>query len=62
MTLACSGASPHACAAASSWLDVQNVLTVQGIPEPEQLRAWAARLGLQQKLEQAIQDAGLAST
>jgi hypothetical protein len=40
-------------------LDVQNVLTVQGLPEPEYLREWAGRLGIADRLERAIADAGL---
>ncbi|MEO6597441.1 MAG: hypothetical protein ABIP94_22080 [Planctomycetota bacterium] len=40
-------------------VDVQNVLTVQGIPEPEYLRDWAARLGVADRLERALAEAGL---
>lgn len=38
-------------------IDVQNVLTVQGVPDPEYLRAWAQRLGVEQQLDEAIAEA-----
>lgn len=40
-------------------LDIQNVLTIQGVPEPEYLRGWAARLGVGDRLREAIEEAGL---
>jgi hypothetical protein len=38
--------------------DVQNVLVVQGVPDPEYLRQWAAKLGVADRLERAIVEAG----
>lgn len=40
-------------------VDIQNVLTVQGIPDPEYLKDWALRLGVADRLERALADAGL---
>lgn len=42
-------------------LDVQNVLTVQGIPDPDYLATWAKRIGLDERLHRALVEAGLAS-
>ena len=39
--------------------DIQNVLTVQGIPDPAYLRDWAARLGVVDRLARALAEAGL---
>jgi hypothetical protein len=39
--------------------DVQNVLIVQGIPDPEYLKEWAAKLGMADRLSRALADAGL---
>lgn len=39
-------------------LDVQNVLVVQGVPDERYLRDWATRLGVQDRLSQALADAG----
>jgi hypothetical protein len=36
-------------------VDVENVLLVQGVPEPEYLRRWAAALGLEQRLTRALE-------
>ena len=41
-------------------VDVQNVLTVQGVPEPDYLRSWAQRLRVGARLERALREAGLA--
>lgn len=40
-------------------LDVHNVLTVQGIPDPEYLREWARRLQIEAALDTALSEAGL---
>jgi len=40
-------------------LDVQNVLTVQGIPDPEYLAAWAKQVGVDERLQRALAEAGL---
>lgn len=40
-------------------IDVQNVLTVQGIPDADYLREWAGQLGVTDRLERAIAEAGL---
>ena len=40
-------------------LDVQNILTVQGTPDPSYLREWATKLGLSAKLHAALAEAGL---
>ena len=37
--------------------DVQNVLTVQGVPDPDYLRTWARRLGVEEALDRAIVEA-----
>ncbi len=34
--------------------DVQNVLAVQGVPDETYLRAWAGRLGVSERLDEAI--------
>lgn len=39
--------------------DVQNLLAVQGAPEPGHLRGWAERLGVTARLEAALVEAGL---
>ncbi|MBI4613626.1 MAG: hypothetical protein HY720_08460 [Planctomycetes bacterium] len=39
--------------------DVQNVLLVQGVPDPEYLATWARRLGVEDLLARALRDAGL---
>jgi hypothetical protein len=38
--------------------DVQNVLTVQGVPDPDYLRDWALKLGVADRLERALAEAG----
>jgi hypothetical protein len=43
-------------------LDVQNILTVQGVPDPGYLREWATKLGLSGRLEAALAEAGLRPT
>lgn len=40
-------------------VDVQNVLLVQGIPDREHLFDWARRLGITERLQRALRDAGL---
>jgi hypothetical protein len=35
--------------------DVENVLLVQGVPEPEYLRHWAATLGIEERLTRALE-------
>jgi hypothetical protein len=40
--------------------DIQSVLSVQGIPDADYLRDWAARLGVADRLEPALADAVLA--
>ncbi len=40
-------------------LDIQNVLTVQGVPDADYLRAFAQQLGVLERLDRAITDAGL---
>jgi hypothetical protein len=40
-------------------LDVQNVLTVQGIPDRGYLATWAKRIGVEERLHRALVDAGL---
>lgn len=42
-------------------LDIQNVLTVQGIPDPEYLTTWAKRVAVDERLRRAITEAGLGS-
>jgi hypothetical protein len=41
------------------WVDIENVLAVQGVPDREYLRSWADRLGVAQRLERVLGDAGL---
>ena len=43
-------------------VDVHNVLTVQGIPDPEYLEDWAQRIGVEDRLERALAEAGLGPT
>jgi hypothetical protein len=43
-------------------LDVQNVLTVQGVPDPEYLTEWAHKLGVEAGLARALHVAGLGPT
>lgn len=43
-------------------VDIQNVLIVQGVPDPDYLRAFAKQLGVAEKLDRAIADAGLGPT
>ncbi|MFQ5504788.1 MAG: hypothetical protein ACE5F1_08340 [Planctomycetota bacterium] len=40
-------------------LDVLNTLTIQGIPEGDYLRDWAVRLGVEDRLDRALAEAGL---
>jgi hypothetical protein len=40
-------------------VDIQNVLTVQGVPDADYLRAWAQQLGVADRLARALGDAGL---
>lgn len=40
-------------------VDVQNILTVQGIPDAEYLHSWAKQLGVNDRLDLAIGNAGL---
>jgi hypothetical protein len=35
-------------------LDVQNVIAVQGVPDPDYLREWARQLGVEARLERAL--------
>jgi hypothetical protein len=37
--------------------DVQNILAIQGVPDPEYLQAWARRLKVESALEKAIESA-----
>ncbi len=39
--------------------DVQNILMVQGIPDEPYLRSWARQLGVEERLKEAIAQAGL---
>jgi hypothetical protein len=43
-------------------LDVRNVLTVQGIPEADYLANWAAQLHVADRLQRAIDEAGVGPT
>ena len=38
--------------------DIQNLLMTQGVPDPEHLRAWAQRLGVEAALATALTEAG----
>ena len=38
-------------------VDVQNVLTVQGVPDADYLRSWAQKLNVTKELEQALAEA-----
>ena len=40
-------------------VDIDNILAVQGLPEPAYLFDWARQLGLADRLELALQEAGL---
>ncbi|MBI5366014.1 MAG: hypothetical protein HZA54_03170 [Planctomycetes bacterium] len=40
-------------------VDVQNVLAVQGVPDEAYLRQWAERLGLRDRLDRALSEAGV---
>jgi hypothetical protein len=40
--------------------DVQNILAVQGFVDPDHLREWSRRLGVTDRLEAALRQAGLA--
>ena len=40
--------------------DIQNVLAVQGIPDEAHVREWARRLGVEERLQSALLEAGLA--
>ena len=40
-------------------LDVQNVLTIQGVPDEDYLRLWAARLAVTDQLLAALEESGL---
>jgi hypothetical protein len=41
--------------------NVQNVLMVQGLPDEPYLRHWARKLGVEERLKEAIARAGLSS-
>jgi hypothetical protein len=36
------------------WVDIENIVTVQGIPEREYLEAWADRLGVRERLDKVL--------
>lgn len=44
---------------AKDMADVQNVLAIQGVSDPEYLRRWACELGVEARLDQALTEAGL---
>jgi hypothetical protein len=39
--------------------DIENILTVQGVPERAYLEAWAAKLGMRERLEESLRELGL---
>lgn len=39
------------------WVDIDNILAVQGVPEREYLETWAERLGVKPRLEQVLREA-----
>jgi hypothetical protein len=39
--------------------DIENVITVQGIPERPYLEAWAAKLGVRDRLDETLRELGL---
>jgi hypothetical protein len=39
--------------------DIQNILSVQGLPDPSYLRTWSERLGVRSALDEALQRAQL---
>ncbi len=41
-------------------IDVLNVLEVQGVPDPEYVRDWARRLGIEERFDEALEATGLA--
>jgi hypothetical protein len=41
-------------------LDIENVLTVQGVPEREYLEHWAVELGVRDRLDATLREAGYA--
>ena len=36
------------------WVDIENVIAVQGVPERDYLRTWAKRLGIEDRLAKVI--------
>jgi hypothetical protein len=39
--------------------DIENILTIQGVPERAYLEAWAAKLGMRERLEESLRELGL---
>ena len=41
------------------WVDIENVLAFQGVPDREYPRSWAERLGVAKRLDRVLGEAGL---
>ncbi|MFQ5507458.1 MAG: hypothetical protein ACE5F1_22065 [Planctomycetota bacterium] len=37
------------------WVDIENVIVIQGVPEPEYLQTWADRLGIRERLDRVLE-------
>jgi hypothetical protein len=40
------------------WVDVDNIVAVEGVPESEYLHDWAGRLGVKERLDRVLREAG----
>jgi hypothetical protein len=42
----------------TDWVDIDNILAVQGVPEREYLQSWAEKLAVKPRLDQVLREAG----